>query len=482
MTPFLLKKLDVAADPVLLFSDFAGRPGSVLLDSGMIMDGLSRYSFICTDPFLTITARGKRVEIRKENGGSRGIEVLEGNPLDIIGELMKQYEMNREGCPFPFTGGAAGFFAYDLGRQLEELPDIAEDDLGVPDCWLGFYDVVAAVDHVAGTVYLVSTGFSAGGTAGPPHRVESRLNWLEDRLLRGLEKTAAVGGNKGSKPGRRPQDSTGLVPGFDRPGYCSVVQRARDYIAAGDIFQVNLSQRFSLSRQEDPWTIYRRLRQINPAPMAAFINCGDLQVACASPERFLKVSGRMVETRPIKGTRPRGKTPEEDRQMRDELWRSEKDRAELVMIVDLERNDLGRVCVPGSVQVPELYRLEEHPTVFHLVSTVTGRLEEGKGITGLLKASFPGGSITGAPKIRAMEIIEELEPVRRGLYCGSIGYLAFNGDADLNIVIRTLVCTPDKIYFQVGGGITIDSDPLAEFKETLDKGRALAKSLGLSNF
>jgi para-aminobenzoate synthetase component 1 len=213
--------------------------------------------------------------------------------------------------------------------------------------------------------------------------------------------------------------------------------------------------------------------------MAAFINCGSICVASASPERFLKVTGGLVETRPIKGTRPRGKTPAEDRRWREELWDSEKDRAELVMIVDLERNDLGRVCVPGSVRVPELYRLEEYPTVFHLVSTVVGRLEEGKDTVDLLKASFPGGSITGAPKIRAMEIIEELEPVRRGIYCGSIGYLAFNGDADLNIVIRTLLFTGENIYFQVGGGITIDSDPQAEYLETLDKAIALVRALGL---
>ncbi len=206
---------------------------------------------------------------------------------------------------------------------------------------------------------------------------------------------------------------------------------------------------------------------------------GDPVVVSASPERFLKVTGNMVETRPIKGTRPRGGDPVEDLRWRNELWDSEKDRAELVMIVDLERNDLGRVCRVGSVKVPELYRIEEYATVFHLVSTVVGELERDKDLVDLLMATFPGGSITGAPKIRAMEIIEEMEPVRRGIYCGSIGYLGFDGDADLNIVIRTLVFTGGKIYFQVGGGLTIDSDPMAEYLETLDKARALVSALGL---
>ncbi|MFZ5634917.1 MAG: aminodeoxychorismate synthase component I [Bacillota bacterium] len=480
MKPFLLERLDVEPDPVSLFGGLAGQPGSVLLDSGMIMEGLSRYSFIAADPFLIVTSRGSRVRIEKRNGPNAvSIEAVQGNPLDIIGNLLNQYRMDGTGYPAPFPGGAAGFFAYDLGRQLEDLPALAADDVGAPDCWLGFYDAVAAVDHLAGAVYIASTGFSASGAAALPHRAEERLAWLEDRLLEGVKMSRAAGVRPEAAQETGKQDPTGLVSDFDRESYCAVVERAREYIAAGDIFQVNLSQRFSLPRKEDPWEVYRRLRKINPAPMAAFINCGQLQVVSASPERFMKVSAGMVETRPIKGTRPRGKTPGEDSHWREELWNSEKDRAELVMIVDLERNDLGRVCVPGSVHVPELYRLEEYPTVFHLVSTVTGRLEDGKGVVDLLKASFPGGSITGAPKIRAMEIIEELEPVRRGIYCGSIGYLGFNGDADLNIVIRTLVFTRDKIYFQVGGGITIDSDPPAEYMETLDKAKALVRALGL---
>jgi len=440
---------------------------------------MTRYSFMMADPFLVLTSRGSEIKLERRAGPSCEAEIIRGNPLDIIGGLMTRYHIRERG-PVPFLGGAAGFFAYDLGRRLEKIPRLALDDSGTPDCWLGFYDVVAVADHLEGCVYIGSTGFPEEEPGRSARRARERLEWLKDTVTV-LNNSSFNAAERGSHARAAPEgdETAGLYSDFDREGYCRVVERAREYIAAGDIFQVNLSQRFRLPRRGDPWEVYKCLKRINPAPMAAYLNCGDLQVVSASPERFLKVTDGMVETRPIKGTRPRGRSPEEDRLMREALWNSGKDRAELVMIVDLERNDLGRVCVPGSVTVPELYRIEEYPTVFHLVSTVTGRLEEGRGLVDLLKASFPGGSITGAPKIRAMEIIEELEPVRRGLYCGSIGYLSFNGDADLNIVIRTLVFSGDNIYLQVGGGITIDSDPAAEYTETLDKARALVRALRL---
>jgi para-aminobenzoate synthetase component 1 len=255
------------------------------------------------------------------------------------------------------------------------------------------------------------------------------------------------------------------------------VRRTIDYIAAGDIFQANISQRLSSEIATSPWTLYRRLRAINPAPFAAYLDCGDPIIVSASPERFLRVTGRRVETRPIKGTRPRGRTPFDDRRLASELLASAKDRAEHVMIVDLERNDLGRVCKYGSVRVSELAALETYATVFHLTSTVNGRLLPGKTPVDLLRASFPGGSITGAPKVRAMEIIDELEPTTRGVYTGGIGYLSFTGDVDLNIVIRTFVITGGRAYFQVGGGIVADSDPEAEYQETLDKAKALIEAL-----
>jgi para-aminobenzoate synthetase component 1 len=260
------------------------------------------------------------------------------------------------------------------------------------------------------------------------------------------------------------------------------VQRVKDYIAAGDVYQVNLSQRFLVRTQTGVPDLYLRLRRHNPAPFSAYLDVGDAQILSSSPERFLRVYGkdRTVETRPIKGTRPRGETKEEDRRLATELMQSEKDRAELVMIVDLERNDLGRVCRFGSVRVPDLAALEPYASVFHLVATVTGELAPDRNVADLLRATFPGGSITGAPKVRAMEIIDELEPVSRGPYTGSLGYFSFSGDADLNILIRTLIVQGDRVCFHAGGGIVADSDPEAEYMETLHKARGMMKALGVT--
>jgi para-aminobenzoate synthetase component 1 len=270
-----------------------------------------------------------------------------------------------------------------------------------------------------------------------------------------------------------------LKSNFTPEEYIKAVDRVREYIAAGDVFQVNLSQRFEADLKIPPYELYKRLRMVNPAPFASYLNFQGVTIVSASPERFLKVQGDLVETRPIKGTRPRGKDPVEDERLAQELTHSTKDRAENVMIVDLERNDLGRVCRYGTVKVAELAILETFPTVFHLTSTVLGRLRRGKGNIDLLKATFPGGSITGAPKVRAMEIIDELEPTKRSVYTGSIGYLSFNGNLDINIVIRTFLIKEGKAYFQVGGGIIYDSDSEAEYMETLDKARALIRALQL---
>ncbi|OAT81291.1 aminodeoxychorismate synthase component I [Desulfotomaculum copahuensis] len=452
-----------------LFERLLGRPYPFLFDSSLLVKGLGRYAIMSSDPFLVMRSRGTRIRLE---WGER-TETITGHPLDVLKELLGRYRLAPAACPLPFAGGAAGYFSYDLGRMLERLPSWAEDDLHTPDLCLGFYDRAVVVDAVDGSVRLVSTGFPETEAGAARRRASERLEELQALLVenRGRE-TVPAGGIT--------VRSHALSSHFDRESYCRAVQRVREYIAAGDIFQVNLSQRFSLPRIVEPWLLYRRLREISPAPMAAFLDCGDIQVVSSSMERFLQVTGGRAETRPIKGTRPRGRDAREDARLRDELWHSEKDRAELVMIVDMERNDLGRVCRTGSVHVPELYRLEEYATVFHLVATVTGELPAEKDAVDLLRAAFPGGSISGAPKIRAMEIIEELEPVRRGIYTGSIGYIGFDGNADLNIVIRTLIFKNGQIHFQVGGGITIDSDPYREYLETLDKARAMIKALGLA--
>lgn len=462
----LVQRVDVAGDVEELFARFRNRPFCFLLDTGMRVKGLGHYSFMGADPFLVMQSRGNWVEL----SGGGGEETLRVHPLAMLKQLLEQYKMPFAATGLPFNAGAVGYFSYDLGRQLEVIPELAADDVRLPDCCIGFYDVVVTVNQATGEVFIVSTGLPEREPERALERARRRLRETEALLTGPAPVTSFFVPPPKSAP---PQCH------FDRDSYCQVVQRAKDYIAAGDIFQVNLSQRFSVAQREDSWQLYRRLRHINPAPFAAFLHFDDVEVVSASPERFLQVQQGQVETCPIKGTRPRGRNREEDLQMRRELWHSEKDRAELVMIVDLERNDLGRVCRVGSVRVPELYRLEEYPTVFHLVSTVVGELAPGKDVVDLLVACFPGGSITGAPKVRAMEIIEELEPVRRGIYTGSIGYIGFDGDMDLNIVIRTLVVKNGRIYFQVGGGITADSEPPAEYLETLDKARALVRALEL---
>jgi para-aminobenzoate synthetase component 1 len=516
----MVERLPVPPDPVALFEALGGpeRPYGALLDSALACGRLGRYSFVLPEPFLVVRARGRDLKVLTE----QGVTNLRGDPFEALRELLQQYRLLRAEAPIPFRGGAVGYFAYDLGRHIEALPARARDDLALPEMYLGFHDVVVAVDHLKKEAYVCTSGLSAGGT-GNTRRAAQRLDALRKRLerhyrlgrgadspCRGGEPAPAVPGGTtfqqipgrtgvpAGQPNRKPKetapppvrpvledegDLTRLRLGFHftRATYCAAVERAREYIAAGDIFEVNLSQRLEAPLSAPPWHLYRILRAVNPAPFAAYLNFPEAAVVCASPERFLRLHDGLVETRPIKGTRPRGRTPEEDRRLREELWHSEKDRAELTMIIDLERNDLGRVCQVGSVHVPELFCLEEYATVFHLVSTVRGRLAPGKDVVDLLRATFPGGSITGAPKIRAMEIIEELEPVRRGIYTGSIGWIGFDGDCDLNIVIRTIIVKEGTAYFQVGGAVTADSVPEQEYLETLDKARALITAVLLAN-
>jgi len=455
-------------DPVRVFESLKDRPLSFFLDSGMNHERLGRYSFLGSDPFLVFRSKRDRVGIW-QNGT---YQEKRADPFRVLQALLRRHQLPGS-APVPVAAGAFGYFAYDLGWQLEKLPDRAEDDLGLPDCYLGFYDRLVAVDHLERKAYLTSTGLPESGSNAPV-RARQRLEELEALVAR---PGGQISVREEAEP-LLPENSLQITAHFSRETYRRAVQKARDYIAAGDIFQVNLSQRFACPLLTSPWLLYQRLRRINPAPFAAYLNYPEVVVASASPERFLQVRNRVVETRPIKGTRRRGKNPAEDRSLRTELLNSGKDRAELVMIIDLERNDLGRVCSFGTVHVPELISLEEYATVFHLVSTVKGTLAPEKDLVDLLKATSPGGSITGAPKIRAMEIIEELEPVKRGIYTGSIGYLGFDGSADLNIAIRTFIIKDRAVYFQVGGGIVADSDPDAEYWETIDKARALVRALG----
>jgi para-aminobenzoate synthetase component 1 len=465
----LIEEVHMAAEAPWCFETFALRPNSFWLDSGMDPHKLGRYSFMGSDPFLLMKSRGDEITLLKDGRE----EQTRGNPFDILGELLDKYKMDSGELPVPFAGGVVGYLSYDLCHFIEKLPQKALDDLHLPECYLGFYDAVAAFDHRRNTTYIISTGFPEIEEEKRRHRADARLSELRNAVLLSPPPRPV----EGSFSRKRVE----LKSNFSREDYLAAVSTAREYISAGDIFQVNLSQRFEAKLDIHPYELYKRLRYVNPAPFASYLSFTGMSIVGTSPERFLKVRGDLVETRPIKGTKPRGKTAEEDKELAAALLSSKKDRAENIMIVDLERNDLGRVCRYGTVGVTELAVLETYPTVFHLTSTVVGRLRENKNRTDLLKASFPGGSITGAPKVRAMEIIDELEPTRRSVYTGSIGYLGFNGDIDLNIVIRTIIVKDSKAYFQVGGAIVYDSEPEAEYLETLDKGRALMRALGSGN-
>jgi para-aminobenzoate synthetase component 1 len=362
----------------------------------------------------------------------------------------------------PFVGGAVGYFGYDLCHHVEKLPRTAVDDVDIPDLYLCFYHGAIVIDHKEVCVYITDAELKPGG--------EERTHQIEVEIEKAQSNLDSI----------EVKDHLGQVefkPNMDKETYLNGVRRIKEYIRTGDIYQANMTQRFETVLRHKPIELYKKLREINPAPFAAYLDFGNGQIVSSSPERFLKVRDGKIETRPIKGTLPRGKTPEEDEVLKVKLQNSMKDRSELLMIVDLERNDLSRVAKTGTVEVPELFVIESYATVHHLVSTVTAELGENKSIADLLEASFPGGSITGAPKIMAMKVIDELEPTQRGIYTGSIGYIDFNGNADLNIVIRTVVCKDDTAYFQVGGGIVWDSDEYLEYDETLDKARALMNAL-----
>ncbi len=468
----IIEEIDIKGSPLDVFELFRKERFSFFLDSGMDPQKLGRYSFIGGDPFLVLSSRGGEITLTRDDGK----EYLNDNPFDVLNHFLALYRLDACPSPVPFTGGAVGYLSYDLCHFIERLPGTAIDDLKLPECYLGFYDLAVAFDNLQGKTYIISTGFPELREKERLDRARQRLNEVKDRLAQLPLNAANAPVMSAASPGKQMT----LRGGFTHQEYVEAVEKARQYIINGDIFEVNLSQRFEAELAVTPYELYRRLRQINPAPFAAYLGFDEVTVVGASPERFLRLQGDMVETRPIKGTRPRGKTPGEDEALARELLGSAKDRAENIMIVDLERNDLGRVCRYGTVRVSELAILEVFPTVFHLTSTVVGKLREGQNCVDLLKATFPGGSITGAPKVRAMEIIDELEPTRRSVYTGSIGYLGFNGDIDLNIVIRTFLVKGNRAYFQVGGAVVYDSKPEAEYQETLDKARALIDALNMT--
>ena len=485
----LVQALDPMPDPAETTARFLDLPYLLFLDSA----AGGRYSFLSADPEVVIRSKGPTTEVLQGGTWRRA----EGDALGIVREMLRDTSIEPVAELPPFLGGVAGYIGYDYGAVLERIPPTRYDDLALPDVILGLYDWVIAWDHQLGRAWIVSIGVPGCGEEREV-RARERAEMVRGRLssrakARDLAGQASRAADKIPRSARDdiravapsyPVTSTdaagaiGLRSTFTHRGYLDAVSRVREYIIAGDIFQANLSQRFQAPLREAPFDLYRRLRHRNPAPFAAYLGFGEVTVLSASPERFLRLDhARDVETRPIKGTRPRGLGPMHDAALGRALAESEKDRAENVMIVDLLRNDLSRVCRPGTVRVPELFALEQHPTVHHLVSTVVGTLAPEADAVDLVRAAFPGGSITGAPKVRAMEIIAELEPTRRGVYCGSIGYFSATGTMDTSIVIRTVVVSGGEVYFQAGGGIVADSDPELEYRETLDKARGLIETL-----
>ena len=456
--------------PVSAFLAVAGRERrAFLLESVEGGEKIGRYTFLGARPYMVVTARDQQISI--ERGKDR--KKFSGSIFEVLRELLGQHQPAQvEGLP-PFTSGAVGFFAYDVVRQLEKLPSTARVGTHVPDCMMMFFDRLLAFDHLRHQIHLIAV---ADLTRESPRAAYERavrdLGLLEKRLMASAHPRTA---RSASKSG-----ALKVKPVTSRRQFLESVRQAKEYIAAGDIFQVVLSQRFDVEPEAVPFNIYRALRTVNPSPYLYFLRMDGLHILGSSPEMLVRVTGRRIEYRPIAGTRPRGANDGEDRRLEDELRSDEKERAEHVMLVDLGRNDVGRVSEYGSVKVRDLMHVERYSHVMHLVSAIEGCLRPGLSALDAFAACFPAGTLSGAPKVRAMEIIEELEPVRRGVYGGSVLYADFAGNLDSCIAIRTLVMDGKRASVQAGAGIVADSDPLREHEECVNKARAVLKAVEMA--
>lgn len=447
----IIKEMKPARGAAELYTYFAGTDDSVFLDSSLV-NKLGRYSVIGAVPYLKLVKEGNNFYINGEKETTCSFETY-----------MKTYlaeHKDKNNTELPIISGAIGYFSYEYGRKLMEVDSVKEDLVSIPDAVLVFYDFYIIEDRHEQRTYLIANGITREA-AKLLDEMESRINGKPVYMQKESDTEYPIE----------------VQPNFAKDEYKQAVDRMIRYIIEGDIYITNMTQQLTVKSDKVPLDVFYDLRENNPSPFGGYFDYGDFQIVCASPERFLKMQKGHVNTRPIKGTRKRGETPEEDMFMRTELENSEKDKSELLMIVDLERNDLNRVCRPGSVKVTELFSVEEYATVFHLVSDIEGDLEESKNVMDLLEAAFPGGSITGAPKYRAMEIIDELENNKRNLYTGSIGYLTLDGGCDFNIVIRTALYKDGKYYLGVGGGITAESDLEFEYEETLQKAKAVLQAM-----
>lgn len=442
-----LKEIKLNLNPCEVYEAFRYEIDTIILDSSKEDEKLSNYSFIGLNPYMTFSSF-------QNDGYIDGLKV-EGTPFKILEELLTRNKV-VEKINIPLIGGCMGYISYDTGRIIEKISDSSDEDFKIPHMKFVFYRNIIIFDLMENKQYI-------SYFAGEEKTVEVIIEKIEQIEVKKEEFSY----NQEDK----------FISNFTKEEYKKSITRLKEYIISGDVYIANMTQRFYCHNEEDSFTIYKKLREINKAPFSAYLNFHDFQIISSSPERFIQIKDRIAHTRPIKGTRPRGNTIDEDEKNKLELINSEKDKSELLMIVDLERNDFSKVCKPGTVKVKELFALEEYATVFHLVSTIEGQLQDDVSAVKVMKECFPGGSITGAPKIRAMEIIEELEGLKRNIYTGAIGYFDFRGNSDFNIAIRTILKKDNKAYFGVGGGITYESIEEDEYLETLDKAKALMKVL-----
>lgn len=460
----IIKELTPYIPAVDIFRIYEKEPGSAFLDSSLVNE-LGHYSVIGRCPYLKLVKDG---EIFTINGKTETETTFE----DYMWEYLDTHE-DKNDSGLPIVSGAVGYFSYDYGRKQMGVPSGEKDLVTIPEAVLTFYDCFVVEDCQEKRTYLVANGISGDAAAQIGAMEKAILESIKNRK----QEESETGENINAWNSHREKFKIQIHPNFEKEEYKQAVDRMIRYIIEGDIYIANMTQQLTIESEKQPLDVFYDLRKNNPSPFGGYLDFGEYQIICASPERFLKMKDRHVNTRPIKGTRKRGETPEEDEMLRQELADSGKDKSELLMIVDLERNDLNRVCTPGSVKVTELFTVEAYATVFHLVSDIEGTLEDGKNVMDLLEATFPGGSITGAPKYRAMEIIDELEHGKRNLYTGSIGYLTLDGSCDFNIVIRTALHKNGKYHLGVGGGITAESDLEFEYEETLQKAKAILDAL-----
>ncbi|SEN73431.1 aminodeoxychorismate synthase component I [Lihuaxuella thermophila] len=467
--PLLLQQIPFGIDPEKVFTHcYKDQPYAFWLDGNRIIPGLSRYSFMGANPrFLVSTRKGKTEIVYPTH-----TDLTDRNPFDVVRQILDDYPLPPSlHQSIPFVAGLVGYFGYEMNQYVEAVPVRSFDPTEAPEAFWMFVDQVLIYDQVEKKAYLSRLVADSSELDSARAECEKRLRQISEASALSIP-----------EPDLAPVDLPSYQHWFEQretyASYISKIKEIQEHIARGDIYQACFTHQITASLGQDPFELYRVLRRINPAPFSGYVRMKDLHIVSSSPERFLKCSaGGIVESRPIKGTRPRSASADEDQQLRRELQTSEKDRAENLMIVDLVRNDLGRVCETGHVRVPALMRVESYATVHQLVSIVEGELRSGQRPLDAVKAAFPGGSMTGAPKIRAMEILHGLEPVARGIYSGGLGYLDLRGGLDLSMVIRTLICRGGKAYFHVGGGIVADSDPEKEYQETMDKAFALKQAI-----